>query len=73
MNLLIIENLLIKEKNKIPVYEYTCIECDQEVEITRGFSDEESIPYCSSGHLMKRSYSTFGIQFKGDGFYSTGG
>jgi putative FmdB family regulatory protein len=63
----------VKEKIKIPIYEYSCIECDEDIEITRGFNDPENIPTCSEGHLMKRAYNTFGIQFKGGGFYSTGG
>ena len=57
----------------MPIYQYCCIECDEDIEITRGFYDPESIPTCSGGHQMKRAYSTFGIQFKGGGFYSTGG
>lgn len=49
------------------------MECDEDAEVTRGFDDPESVPTCSGGHEMKRSYSTFGVVFKGPGFYSTGG
>ena len=55
----------------MPIYEYTCIECDQSLEITRDFNDPESVPTCKGGHVMIRSYTTPGIQFKGSGFYKT--
>lgn len=55
----------------MPVYEYTCMECDEEVDITRGFYDEEAIPSCSNEHRMVRSYTAPGVQFKGSGFYKT--
>ncbi len=71
MSLLIIENLLIKETTKIPIYEYTCMECDEDTEITRGFNDQEEVPSCTNGHKMVRSYTAPGIQFKGSGFYKT--
>jgi len=57
----------------MPTYQYACIECDEDLEITRGFDDPEEIPECQMGHRMNRVYNTFGIQFKGGGFYSTGG
>lgn len=57
----------------MPIYQYSCVECDEDKEITRGFNDPESIPSCSNGHTMIRVFNTFGIQFKGGGFYSTGG
>lgn len=52
-------------------YEYTCVECDEDTEVIRGFSDPEVVPSCSEGHIMKRVYSPAGIQFKGSGFYKT--
>ena len=57
----------------MPTYEYSCIQCDEDKEVVRGFNDSEVIPFCNEGHLMVRVYNTFGIQFKGGGFYSTGG
>jgi putative FmdB family regulatory protein len=56
----------------MPVYEYACIECDKNIEITRAFNDEEKIPPCSvCGYSMVRVYNAPGVQFKGSGFYKT--
>jgi putative FmdB family regulatory protein len=56
----------------MPTYEYACIECDESMEITRGFKDPESVPPCPScGYNMSRVYNAPGIQFKGSGFYKT--
>ena len=58
----------------MPNYEYNCIECDTKEEVVRSFSDEENIPMCPTcGYKMVRVFNSFGIQFKGGGFYSTGG
>ena len=56
----------------MPTYEYACIECETKEEITRGINDEEKIPVCPKcGYRMAKVYSTFGINLKGSGFYST--
>lgn len=56
----------------MPVYEYTCIQCDTSEEVTRKFNDAEVIPPCPKcGYGMARSYNAPGIQFKGKGFYKT--
>jgi len=55
----------------MPIYQYCCIECDEDVEITRGFNDPEEIPECQLGHRMNRVYTAPGVQFKGSGFYKT--
>ncbi len=55
----------------MPTYEYSCVECDEDTEVVRKINDPEIIPTCTNGHRMIRSYSTFGIQFKGGGFYKT--
>jgi putative FmdB family regulatory protein len=58
----------------MPTYEYNCITCDTSQDVTRAFDDEEVVPPCSScGYKMIRVFNSFGIQFKGGGFYSTGG
>jgi len=56
----------------MPTYEYTCIECEESREVSRGFNDPEVVPPCSScGYKMVRVYTPAGIQFKGSGFYKT--
>lgn len=55
----------------MPTYEYSCIQCDEDKEISRGFNDPEEIPMCQEGHRMVRVYHAVGVQFKGSGFYKT--
>jgi putative FmdB family regulatory protein len=56
----------------MPKYEYGCLECETTAEVFRGFNDREEIPVCEEcGESMKRVYGSFGIQFKGSGFYRT--
>jgi len=56
----------------MPIYEYNCAECNEKIEITRSFTDQEIIPPCPQcGHKMARVYTPAGIQFKGKGFYKT--
>jgi putative FmdB family regulatory protein len=55
----------------MPTYEYSCIECDEDKEVKRGFNDPESAPSCKKGHTMIRVYAPVGVQFKGTGFYKT--
>jgi len=56
----------------MPVYEYSCITCEEKAEVTRSFSDEEVLPPCPRcGYKMARIYTPAGIQFKGSGFYKT--
>jgi len=56
----------------MPTYDYSCIQCDESQEVSRGFNDPETIPPCPScGYKMIRVYSPVGIQFKGSGFYKT--
>jgi putative FmdB family regulatory protein len=58
----------------MPIYEYACVTCETNKEITRKFDDPEILPPCPScGYNMSRVFNTFGIHFNGPGFYSTGG
>jgi putative FmdB family regulatory protein len=58
----------------MPRYEYTCIECNYGIEVTKSFDDANTSEFCKKcGKVMNKVYGTFGIQFKGGGFYSTGG
>ena len=56
----------------MPTYEYSCIECDRTIEINRGIKEDEVVPVCEiCGYKMTKVYSSFGIQFRGGGFYKT--
>ena len=52
------------------VYEYKC--CGITVEIVASIKDDVVAPICSvCNSNAKRVYNTFGISFKGKGFYAT--
>jgi putative FmdB family regulatory protein len=58
----------------MPRYEYKCPECNSGKEVVRSFSDSDLPELCDKCNVaMNKVYNTFGIQFKGGGFYSTGG
>lgn len=53
-------------------YEYKCKQCDASVTIYRGIADKEEIPRCLACEIdYIRVYSSLGVAFKGNGFYST--
>ena len=54
---------------KMPLYDFKCEYCTEVIEI-----NEPIAPACGTcGNLMKRIWSAPAVQFKGSGFYSTGG
>jgi putative FmdB family regulatory protein len=56
----------------VPVYEYNCVDCKINKEIPKSFQDADTIELCEKcGGAMNKVYGTFGIQFKGTGFYKT--
>jgi len=56
----------------MPTYEYSCIECDDSKEVVRPFSEADATEVCEKcGYSMNKVYGSFGIQFKGKGFYKT--
>ena len=56
----------------MPRYEYACIECDFNIEISKTFDQATSEEFCEKcGYKMTKVYGTFGINLKGPGFYST--
>lgn len=56
----------------MPTYEYSCIECDINMEKHKSFSEAESLEFCEKcGNKMIKVYGTFGIKFNGSGFYKT--
>jgi putative FmdB family regulatory protein len=57
----------------MPIYIYSCDTCEDSKELVKRMNDPdpESCPDC--GGSIKRIFNVGGIQFKGKGFYSTGG
>ena len=57
----------------MPIYEYKC-ECspDKIISKERSIMDVEPTYLCNGcGKRLQRNYGSFGIQFKGSGFYKT--
>ena len=55
-------------------YVYNCRDCEQFTEIIRPMRSEEQTPSCGEcDKLMNKIYTPVPIQFKGSGFYATGG
>lgn len=57
----------------MPIYVYSCDKCEENKEIQRGMSDPELDKCPDCGGKITRVYTPTGIQFRGKGFYSTGG
>lgn len=56
----------------MPKYEYDCINCDSKYEKERSIHDAEPEYFCETcGYALVRVYNSFGLQFKGSGFYKT--
>ena len=58
----------------MPQYQYACITCDLDYEKERSIHKAEPEYICNKcGYALQRVYNSFGLQFKGSGFYKTGG
>ena len=58
----------------MPNYEYKCADCDTSEEHYRAFGEQDNFPNCQYCQKeMARVWSANPVQFKGTGFYSTGG
>jgi putative FmdB family regulatory protein len=56
----------------MPQYEYDCMPCAIRYVKSRSILDNDPGYLCEScNKSLVRVYSNFGVQFKGDGFYST--
>jgi putative FmdB family regulatory protein len=55
----------------VPVYEYACTECGEELEVRQSFTDAAltECPVCSG--RLRKVLSPVGVVFKGSGFYRT--
>ena len=57
----------------MPKYDYDCMNCDLHYEKERSIHDAEPEYSCDHcGYALIRVFNSFGLQFKGSGFYSTG-
>jgi putative FmdB family regulatory protein len=55
----------------VPVYEYACTECGEDLEVRQSFTDAALTvcPVCSG--RLRKVLSPVGVVFKGSGFYRT--
>lgn len=55
----------------MPKYEYKCIDCEALVEVEASIHSIPETPDCDQCEMpMSRHYSSFGVAFKGSGFYT---
>jgi putative FmdB family regulatory protein len=55
----------------MPIYEYRCQDCRDEIEVQQSFSDDALTTCPTCGGTLKKKFSSVGISFKGSGFYKT--
>lgn len=56
----------------MPAYEYDCMSCAKRYTKYRSIADSDPGYSCDDcNKQLVRVYANFGIQFKGNGFYST--
>ena len=55
----------------MPVYQYACTECGEQLEVRQSFTDDALTvcPACSG--RLRKVLSAVGVVFKGSGFYRT--
>jgi len=55
----------------VPVYQYACTECGEQLEVRQSFTDDALTvcPNCSG--RLRKVLSAVGVVFKGSGFYRT--
>ena len=56
----------------MPNYDYKCIICEHFKEVNKPIGEATMTELCDKcGAAMVKQFGTFGIQFKGNGFYKT--
>lgn len=56
----------------MPKYDFQCIDCLSQVEVESSINMALETPDCPICEMpMSRMFNSFGISFKGTGFYST--
>ena len=58
----------------MPIYDFECPGCRQKKTESVSIHEEAAAPKCDTCQSeMRKVFGTIAIQFKGEGFYSTGG
>jgi putative FmdB family regulatory protein len=55
----------------VPVYQYACTECGEQLEARQSFTDEPLSVCPACGGRLRKVLSAVGVVFKGSGFYRT--
>lgn len=55
----------------MPLYEYKCTQCGEQIEIIQKLSDPPYSHCPKCGGAMRKLHSAPALQFKGSGFYKT--
>lgn len=56
----------------MPAYDYRCMICEYTKEIPKPITQANTVELCEKcGAAMIKQFNSFGIQFKGSGFYKT--
>ncbi len=55
----------------MPIYQYTCVECAEPLEVVQKFTDAPLTECVACGGRLRKVFSPVGIVFKGSGFYRT--
>ncbi|MDX6308879.1 MAG: hypothetical protein QOI06_1925 [Nocardioidaceae bacterium] len=53
----------------MPIYEYACTDCAEELEVRQSFTDEALTVCPACGGRLRKVLSPVGVVFKGSGFY----
>jgi putative FmdB family regulatory protein len=53
----------------VPIYEYACTDCAEELEVRQSFTDEALTVCPACGGRLRKVLSPVGVVFKGSGFY----
>jgi putative FmdB family regulatory protein len=55
----------------VPVYQYACTECAEQLEVRQSFTDDALTVCPACGGPLRKVLSAVGVVFKGSGFYRT--
>ena len=53
----------------MPVYQYACTDCSEELEVRQSFADDSLTTCPSCAGRLRKILSAVGVVFKGSGFY----